>query len=154
MKENKVSINIISSFNNANFSGLLKSSKNFTWKINEVDYNQVFQTLTNSNAKIWKKQANITLIWTTPELISSEFKKLENGDVINSKKIKDEVEYFCSCVDSIKKYSDIVLIPNWVLKQQNEGNLTLSYLKDSGLEYNLSFMNQYMYEKLGTKKNF
>ena len=154
MKKNKVSINIISSFNNANFSGLLKSSKNFTWKINEVNYNQVFQTLTNSSAKVWKKHANITLIWTTPELISSEFKKLENGNLINSKKIKDEVEYFCSCVDSIKKYSDIVLIPNWILKQQNEGSLTLSYLKDSGLEYNLSFMNQYLYEKLGKEKNF
>jgi FkbH-like protein len=154
MKENKVSINVISGFNNANFCGLLKSSKNFTWKVNEVDYNQVFQTLTNSNAKIWKKRANITLIWTTPELISSEFKKLENGITINSKKIKDEVEYFCSCVDSVKKYSDIVLVPNWILKQQNEGNLTLSYLKNSGLEYNLSFMNQCLYEKLGKEKNF
>ena len=152
MKENKVSINIISSFNNTNFSGLLKSSKNFTWKINEVDYNQVFQTLTNSKAKIWKKQANVTLIWTTPELISSEFKKLENGSVINPKKIKDDVDYFCSCIDSIKKYSDIVLVPNWILKYQNEGNLTLSYSKYSGLEYNLSTMNQYLYEKLGKEK--
>ena len=154
MKEDKVSINIISSFNNANFSGLLKSSKNFVWKINEVDYNQVFQTLTNPDAKIWKKRANITLIWTTPELISSEFKKLEDGNAINSKKIKDEVEYFCSCINSIKKNSDIVLIPNWILKQQNEGNLTLSYSKDSGLDYNLSFMNQLLYEKLGKEKNF
>ena len=152
MKENKVSINIISSFNNANFSALLKSSKNFTWKINEVDYNQVFQTLTNSNAKIWKKPSNISLVWTTPDFISSEFKKLENGSVINPKRIKDEVDYFCSCIDSIKKYSDIVLVPNWILKQQNEGNLTLSCSKDSGLEYNLSLMNQYLYEKLGKEK--
>jgi len=154
MKKDQVSINIISSFNNANFSGLLKGSKKNLWKINEVNYNQVFQTLTNSNAKIWKKRANITLIWTTPESISSEFKKLENGNVINSQKIKDEVEYFCSCVDSIKKYSDIILIPKWILKQQNEENLTQSYLKDSGLEYNLSFMNQCLYEKFGKEKNF
>ena len=154
MKKDQVSINIISSFNNANFSGLLKGSKKNLWKINEVNYNQVFQTLTNSNAKIWTRRANITLIWTTPESISSEFKKLENGNVINSKKIKDEVEYFCSCVDSIKKYSDIILIPKWILKQHNEGNLTQSYLKDSGLEYNLSFMNQCLYEKLGKEKNF
>ena len=154
MKENKVSINIISSFNNSNFSGLLKSSKKFSWKINEVNYNQVFQTLTNSSAKIWKKHVNITLIWTTPELISSEFKKLESGNTINSKKIKNEVEYFCSCIDSVKKFSDIVLIPNWILKQQNEGNIARSYLKDSGLEYNLSIMNQHLYEKLGKEKNF
>ena len=94
MKENKISINIISSFNNANFSGLLKSSKKFTWEINEVNYNQVFQTITNTNAKIWKKRSNITLIWTTPELISSEFKKLESGNIINSKNIKNELDYF------------------------------------------------------------
>ena len=154
MKENKISINIISSFNNANFSGLLKSSKKFTWEINEVNYNQVFQTITNTNAKIWKKRSNITLIWTTPELISSEFKKLESGNIINSKNIKNELDYFFSCVDSIKNFSDIVLIPNWILKRQNEGNITQSYLKDSGLEYNLSMMNQYLYEKLGKEKNF
>ena len=52
MKKNKVSINIISSFNHSNFTGLLKNSKNFDWEINETDYNQVFQTLTNKNAKI------------------------------------------------------------------------------------------------------
>ena len=153
MKENKVSINIISSFNNANFSGLLKSSKNFSWSVNELGYNQVFQTLTNSNSKISKKRRNITLIWTTPESISSEFKKLENGNIINPNKIKDEVEYFCSCVESVKKYSDIVLIPNWILKQQNEDSLTLSYLKDSSLEYNLSLMNQCLYEKFGKVEN-
>ncbi len=153
MKENKVSINIISSFNNANFSGLLKSSKNFSWSVNELGYNQVFQTLTNSNSKISKKRRNITLIWTTPESISSEFKKLENGNIINPNKIKDEVEYFCSCVESVKKYSDIVLIPNWILKQQNEDSLTLSYLKDSSLEYNLSLMNQCLYEKFGKMEN-
>jgi FkbH-like protein len=153
MKKNKVSINVISSFNNANFSGLLKSSKNFSWSINELGYNQVFQTLTNSNSKIWKKRRNITLIWTTPESISSEFKKLENGNIINPNKIKNEVEYFCSCVESVKKYSDIVLIPNWILKQQNEGSLTLSYLKDSSLEYNLSLMNQCLYEKFGKTEN-
>jgi FkbH-like protein len=153
MKENKVSINIISSFNNANFSGLLKSSKNFSWSINELGYNQVFQTLTNSNSKIWKKRRNITLIWTTPESISSEFKKLENGNIINPNKIKDEVEYFCSCVESVKKYSDIVLIPNWILKQQNEDSLTLSHLKNSSLKYNLSLMNQCLYEKFYKAEN-
>ena len=60
MKRNKASINIISSFNHANFVSLLKNSNNFDWEVNEVNYNQVFQTLTNSNAKIWKQKSNIT----------------------------------------------------------------------------------------------
>ena len=62
MKKNKILINIISSFNHANFISLLKNSNNFDWEVSEVEYNQVFQTLTNSNAKMWKKKANITLI--------------------------------------------------------------------------------------------
>ena len=56
MKKNKVSINIISSFNHPNFVSLLKNSDNFDWKVIEADYNQVFQTLTDPKAKMWKKK--------------------------------------------------------------------------------------------------
>ena len=154
MKKNNVSINIISSFNHANFVSLLKNSSSFDWEINEVDYNQVFQTLTNSSAKMWKKRANITLIWTTPDSISSEFQKLQNKNAANSDLIKKDIDYFCSCVKSIKEYSDIVLVPNWILKQPNESNLALAYSKNFGLEYNLSFMNYYLSEQLNKEKNF
>ena len=153
MKKNKASINIISSFNHANFVSLLKNSSSFDWEVNEVDYNQVFQTLTNSNAKMWKQRVNITLIWTTPESISSEFQKLQNKNEANSDIIKKDVDYFCSCVKSIKKYSDIVLVPNWILKQPNETSLAFAYSKGFGLEYNLSFMNYYLSEQLNKEKN-
>ena len=153
MKKNKVSINIISSFNHANFVSLLKNSSNFDWEVNEVNYNQVFQTLTNSNAKMWKQRSNVTLIWTTPESISSEFQKLQNKNAANSDLIKKDVDYFCSCIRSIKKYSDIVLVPNWILKQPNESSLAFAYSKNFGLEYNLSFMNYYLSEQLNKEKN-
>ena len=153
MKKNKVSINIISSFNHANFVSLLKNSSNFDWEVNEVNYNQVFQTLTNSNAKMWKQRSNVTLIWTTPESISSEFQKLQNKNAVNSDLIKKDVDYFCSCIRSIKKYSDIVLVPNWILKQPNETSLAFAYSKGFGLEYNLSFMNYYLSEQLNKEKN-
>ena len=154
MKKNNVSINMISSFNHANFVSLLKNSSSFDWEINEVDYNQVFQTLTNSSAKMWKKRANITIIWTTPDSISSEFQKLQNKNAANSDLIKKDIDYFCSCVKSIKEYSDIVLVPNWILKQPNESNLAFAYSKNFGLEYNLSFMNYYLSEQLNKEKNF
>ena len=154
MKKNKVSINIISSFNHANFVSLLKNSSNFDWEVNEVNYNQVFQTLTNSNAKMWKQRSNVTLIWTTPESISSEFQKLQNKNEANSDIIKKDVDYFCSCVKSIKKYSDIVLVPNWILTQPNETSLAFAYSKNFGVEYNLSFMNYYLSEQLNKEKNF
>jgi len=153
MKKNKVSINIISSFNHANFVSLLKNSSNFDWEVNEVNYNQVFQTLTNSNAKMWKQRSNVTLIWTTPESISSEFQKLQNKNEANSDIIKKDVDYFCSCIRSIKKYSDIVLVPNWILKQPNESSLAFAYSKGFGLEYNLSFMNYYLSEQFNKEKN-
>ena len=60
MIKNKVLVNIISSFNHTNFVSLLKNSKNLDYQINQVDYNQVFQTLTDKKKKIWKKRANIT----------------------------------------------------------------------------------------------
>ena len=154
MSKNNISINIISSFNHTNFVSLLNNSSNLNWKVNIVDYNQVFQTLTNHNFDIWKKKANITLIWTTPESISPEFKKLLNKNPINPENIKKDIDYFCSVLKSIKNYSDIIIVPNWILKQPNENNLALAYSKNFGIERNLSFMNYYLSEQLSSEKNF
>ena len=154
MSKNKISINIISSFNHTNFVSLLNNSSNLNWKVNIVDYNQVFQTLTNHNFDIWKKKANITLIWTTPESISPEFKKLLNKNPINPENIKKDIDYFCSVLKSIKNYSDIIIVPNWILKQPNENNLALAYSKNFGIEHNLSLMNYYLSEQLSSEKNF
>jgi len=154
MIKNKVSLNIISSFNQTNFTSLLNNSENLNWKINSTDYNQVFQTLNNHNLDIWKHKANITLVWTTPECISPEFKKLLNQNKINQENIKKDVDYFCSSLKSIKKYSDIVIVPNWILQQQSENNPALAYSKDFGVESNLSFMNHYLSEQLSNEKNF
>ena len=103
MKKNRVSINIISSFNHANFSGLLKNSKLYNWTISEANYNQVFQVLANPKEKIWKNKTDMTLVWTTPESISPEFKKLLDRKSVNIKKIKEEVTSFCSYLKLIKK---------------------------------------------------
>ena len=103
--------------------------------------------------KCGKKKANITLIWTTPESISSEFQKLQNKNAVNSYIIKKDIDYFCSCVKSVKKCSDIILIPNWIPKRPIESNLAFAYSKDFGLEYNLSFMNHYLSEQLSGEKN-
>ena len=130
MKKNDISINIISSFNHANFVSLLKNSSDFNWKINDTDYNQVFQILTDSNAKIWKKKTNITLVWTTPDSVSSEFHKLQQKEKVNADLIKKDIEYFCSCLKSIKNHSDIVLVPNWILKLPEEDNLAFSFTKN------------------------
>jgi len=154
MKKNKLSINIISSFNHANFCGLLKNSKFYDWAINEANYNQVFQTLTNPREKIWKNKKDITLVWTTPESISPEFKKLLDRQPIKIKKIKEEVASFCSTLKLIKKNSNIVIIPKWILREPIVNNIALAYSKQLGLEYNLSLMNYYLFEELGNEKNF
>ena len=52
----KLSINIISSFNDTNFINLLKNQNQVECEINNTEYNQVFQTLANNKANIWKKK--------------------------------------------------------------------------------------------------
>ena len=79
MIKNKVSINIISSFNHSNFVGLLRNSPYFDWQINEVDYNQVFQTLTNPNARIWSKKADITLVERHPGCACAVRRAIDTG---------------------------------------------------------------------------
>ncbi len=153
MKKNKISLNIISSFNHANFIGLLKNNNDFKWDIREADYNQVFQTLTNKNLNIWKKKINISLIWSTPETISPEFNKILNNKKANSKIIKKEIDYFFSCLKLAKEKSDIVIIPNWILREPYESSYALSFSKNIGVDYNLSYMNHYLSEIVNNEKN-
>ena len=154
MKKNKVSLNIISTFNHANFVGLLKNNNDFEWKINETNYNQIFQVLNNKNSSIWKKKSNITFIWSTPESISPEFNKLLNKEEIDNDKIKKDIDYFFSCVKLIKNNTDIIMMPNWILREPHESSIALSYSKSLGVEYNLSFMNHYLSELIDKEKNF
>jgi len=154
MKKNKISINIISSFNHSNLVGLLKNNKSYSFEINEVDYNQVFQVLTNPKDKIWKKKSDITLVWATPEDIFPEFKKLIYNEKINPDILKDQVVSFGTYLKSIKKNSDFVLIPSLILKQPVESNIALGYSINRGLDYNLSLVNHVLSEQLNSEKNF
>ena len=152
MRDN-VSINIISSFNHINFSRLLENNKDFKWQINETNYNQIFQVLNDKKLKIWKKKTDISLIWSTPESISPEFKKLLNNEKANKNVIKNDIDFFFSCLMSIKKNSDVLLIPNWILKEPNESSLALSFSKNLGIEYHLLYMNYYLSELVNKEKN-
>lgn len=154
MKKDKVSINIISSFNHANFIGLLKNNNDFKWQINDSNYNQIFQILNDKKLNIWKKKSDISLIWSTPESISPEFKKLLNHEKGNKNLIKKDIDFFFSCLKNVKKNSDIILIPNWILREPNESSIALSFSKKLGIEYHLSYMNYYLSELINKEKNF
>ena len=151
--KNKVSINIISSFNHVNFLRLLDNNKEFKWQINDTSYNQIFQVLNNKKLKLWKKKSDISLIWSTPESISPEFKKLLSNEKANKNIIKKDIDFFFSCLKSVKKNSDFLLIPNWILREPNESSVALSYSKNLGIDYHLSYMNYYLSELANKEKN-
>ena len=154
MIKDKVSINIISSFNHANFIGLLENNNDFKWQINDSNYNQIFQILSDRKLNIWKKKSDISLIWSTPESISPEFKKLLNHEKANKNTIKKDIDFFFNCLRTVKKNSDIILIPNWILREPNESSIALSFSKKLGIEYHLSYMNYYLSELMNKEKNF
>ena len=154
MIKDKVSINIISSFNHANFIGLLGNNNDFKWQINDGNYNQIFQILSDKKLNIWKKKSDISLIWSTPESISPEFKKLLNHEKVNKNIIKKDIDFFFNCLRTVKKNSDIILIPNWILREPNESSIALSFSKKLGIEYHLSYMNYYLSELMNKEKNF
>ena len=56
MNKDKVSINIISSFNHANFVGMLQNNNDFKWQINDSNYNQIFQILSNKKTQYMEKK--------------------------------------------------------------------------------------------------
>ena len=153
MNKDKVSINIISSFNHANFVGMLQNNNDFKWQINDSNYNQIFQILSNKKLNIWKKKTDISLIWSTPESISPEFKKLLNREKVNKNLIKKDIDFFFNCLKNIKKNSDIILIPNWILREPDESSIALSFSRKMGIEYHLSYMNYYLSELVNKQKN-
>jgi len=153
MKKDKVSINIISSFNHANFIGLLRNNNDFKWQINDSNYNQIFQTLSDKRLNVWKKKSDISLIWSTPESISPEFKKLLNYEKGNKNLIKKDIDIFFNCLKNVKKNSDVILIPNWILREPNESSIALSFSNKLGIEYHLSYMNYYLSELINKEKN-
>ena len=154
MTKDKVSINIISSFNHANFIGLLKNNNDFKWQINDSNYNQIFQILSDKKLNILKKKSDISLIWSTPESISPEFKKLLNHEKANKNLIKKDIDFFFNCLKNVKKNSDVILIPNWILREPNESSIALSFSRKLGIEYHLSYMNYYLSELINKEKNF
>lgn len=151
--KDKVSINIISSFNHVNFLRLLNNNEEFKWQINDTNYNQIFQVLNNKNLKLWKKKSDISLIWSTPESISPEFNKLLYNQKANKNIIKKDIDFFFSSLKSIKKNSDILLIPNWILREPNESSIALSFSKNLGIDYHLSYMNYYLSELINKENN-
>jgi FkbH-like protein len=154
MKNSKVSINVVSSFNHSNFIGLLNNNDDFQWQVNDTNYNQIFQILNDKKANIWKKKSDASLIWSTPESISPEFKKLLNHEKVNKNLIKKDIDFFFDCLRLIKKNTDIILIPNWILREPNESSVALSFTKNLGIEYHLSYMNYYLSELINKEKNF
>lgn len=152
--KDKVSINIISNFNHINFLRLLENNDDFKWKINNTSYNQLFQVLNDRKLNIWKKKSDISLIWSTPESISPEFKKLLNHEKANKNLIKKDIDFFFNCLKKVKKNSDFIFIPNWILREPNESSLPFSFSKNLGIEYHLSYMNYYLSELIDKEKNF
>ena len=100
-----------------------------------------------------EKKSDISLIWSTPESISPEFKKLLNNEKANKNIIKKDIDFFFSCLKLIKKNSDVLLIPNWILREPNESSVALSFSKNLGIEYHLSYMNYYLSELANKEKN-
>ena len=106
------------------------------------------------NSIYGKKKSDISLIWSTPESISPEFKKLLNHEKANKNTIKKDIDFFFNCLRTVKKNSDIILIPNWILREPNESSIALSFSKKLGIEYHLSYMNYYLSELMNKEKNF
>ncbi len=154
MKKNKLSINIISSFNQSNLVGLLKNNKSYKFEVRESNYNQVIQILTNPKDKMWEKKSKISLVWITPEDVFPEFKKLILNEKISPHILNEQVVSFCDQLKLIKKNSDFILVPSLILKQPIESNISLGYSINRGLDYNLSLINHILSEQLKNEKNF
>ena len=140
---------LISSFNLSNLGALLSKGEELP-KLRTVSapYGQVIQTLLQPTEKVWGESVRGAVIWTRPEAISLEYRKLLANEGATSDALLGEVDEFCAAIKKIPNQVKYVFVPTWVAGAF-EGRLGLLDMDAGrGVSFALMRMNLRLVEKI------
>src|SRR5437667_10719843 len=120
---------LISDFNINNLSSYLKREPNAP-AIDSVTtcYGEVFQTLLDDTAPCWRERPDFVVVWTRPEAVLEEFRKLLDCRSANRKDLQGQVDAFSEGLCRASERTQAIFIPTWVIPpfHQTQGLLDLS----------------------------
>ena len=140
---------LISDFNIQNLSSYLKKEPNAP-VIDSVTtcYGEVFQTLLDDTAPCWSARPDFVVVWTRPEAVLEEFRKLLDCCSASRKDLNGQVDAFSAALRHASKHTPAIFVPTWVIPpfHQTQGLLDLS--STSGIARALMQINMRLLETL------
>jgi FkbH-like protein len=140
---------LISDFNIENLSSYLKKEPNAP-AVDSVStcYGEVFQTLLDDTAPCWSERPDFVVVWTRPEGVLEEFRKLLDCSSVNRKDLNGQVDAFSAGLLRASKRTQVMFVPTWVIPpfHQTQGLLDLS--SASGIARALMQINTRLLETL------
>jgi FkbH-like protein len=140
---------LISSFNLSNLGALLRKGEELPMlRTVSAPYGQVIQTLLQPTEEVWGESVRGAVIWTTPEAISLEYRKLLASEDATPDALLGEVDEFCASIKKIPNQVKYVFVPTWVAVAF-EGRLGLLDMDAGrGVSFALMRMNLRLVENL------
>jgi len=145
---------LISDFNIENLSSYLKKELNAPAIDSVIScYGEVFQTLLDDTAACWSEKPDFVVVWTRPEAVLEEFRKLLDCRSVNRKDLIGQVDAFAEGLCRASKRTLALFVPTWVIPpfHQTQGLLDLS--TNSGVARTLMQINTRLLERLGGMPN-
>jgi FkbH-like protein len=140
---------LISDFNIENLSSYLKKEPNAPAVDSVVTcYGEVFQTLLDDSAPCWNEKPDFVVVWTRPEAVLEEFRKLLDCCSVNSEDLNGQVDAFSAVLRRASKRTQALFVPTWAIPpfHQTQGLLDLS--RSSGIARALMHINMRLLESL------
>lgn len=133
---------LISDFNIENLSSYLKKDSNAP-VIDSITtcYGEVFQTLLDDAAPCWSERPDFVVVWTRPEGVLEDFRKLLDCCSVNTEDLNKQVDAFSAGLRRASQRTQAIFVPTWVIPpfHQTQGLLDLS--SDSGIARSLMQIN-------------
>ena len=140
---------LISDSNIQNLSSYLKKEPNAPL-IDSVTicYGEVFQTLLDDTAPCWSARPDFVVVWTRPEAILEEFRKLLDCCSASWKDLNEQVDAFSAALRHASERTQAIFVPTWVIPpfHQTQGLLDLS--STAGIARALMQINMRLLETL------
>jgi FkbH-like protein len=140
---------LISDFNIENLSSYLKKEPNAPAIDSVITcYGEVFQTLLDDTAPCWSERPDFVVVWTRPEGVLEEFRKLLDCSSVDMKDLNGQVDAFSAALLQASKRTQVMFVPTWVIPpfHQTQGLLDLS--SNSGIARALMQINTRLLETL------
>lgn len=140
---------LISSFNLSNLGALLSKDEELPMlRTVSAPYGQVIQTLLQPAEEVWGEKVRGAVVWTTPEALSLEYRKLLASEDAISDALLGEVDEFCAAIKKIPNQVKYIFVPTWVTGAF-EGRLGILDMDTGrGVSFALMRMNLRLVENL------